>query len=86
MKTKQNKVTYEETLDLYERVKEYCGYPELDVNKVRRLADASHLSFRNMCLVRLDSTYAFLAYCGDELIRLECGLDWLIEAEKKERK
>ena len=86
MKTTQDEITYEEALELYEKVKEYCGYPELDVNKVRRLADASHLSFCDMCLGRLKSSHAFQVYRDDELTRIKVGLDWLIKAEKKERK
>lgn len=88
-KTKQ-KITFETWSKtyamVYKKVKEYCGNPELDVNKVRRLADASHLSFRNMLLGRLESLDAFEAYSWDELNRLNIGVDWLIKDEKMERK
>ena len=70
---------------VYKKVKEYCG-SELDVDKARRLADASHLSLRKMLLGRLDSLDAFESYSWDELNRINIGVDWLIKDEKMERK
>lgn len=86
MKTIQDKITFDTWSKVYKKVKEYCGDPELDVNKVRRLADASHLSFRIMYLDRLESEDRFIQYSGEELIRIAAGLDWLIKDEKMERK
>lgn len=86
MKTTQCELTFDSYRKVYKKVKEYCSDPELDPYKVRRLADASHLTYSSMLLDFLKSEDRFEQYSGDQLRRIECGLDWLIKAEKEERK
>ena len=65
---------------VYKKVKEYCGYPELDAYKVRRLVDASH-----MFIDHLESLDAFEVYSMDQLNSINLGVDWLIKVDKIER-